>query len=446
MEPKRYLSKGVLVWLVVGGALVFAHDGVHGVGESKVDWDRQVATLNARLEKAPKDSIALSRLGSLYLTRARASGKHADFDQAIDAFRRVIAVLPENGPAWRGLAYAHLGRHDFSEAMAAARATSELEPDSKATLAMMADIHIALGHRLEASLLAEAMLAGEENVAGLTRAAQAAEMRGDLVRAETLFRQARDRSDSDGERAWLDTMLAEIYWQIGELDSAKVHFEKSLEHANTASYAHWRLAVMARFAGDTQAALHHVQHAISLTPDRPAIVFERGRVASMLGDKATAERCFQRAITTIEAEIVNGDEGHLRELAAFLAAADRNLSRALNLALRDLKKRQDWQSRELVAWLYYRNDRVDEAVSHVRTALRTGVTHPRLLLRAGIIFEAAGLHFHAYHAFRKGLAVTDAVEPTLRQRAERQFNAIQNDPARIRGLLGVQTDSVSEND
>lgn len=125
-----------------------------------------------------------------WLDIARVSHEHEDFQRAIHGFSAALAAEPESPSARVGLAYALAGRHRFSEALGHARAAAELRPDSLEVLALLADLHIALGHELEAEVLVEYLEARSLTLETLARRGLVHDLRGRREEALTSLRES----------------------------------------------------------------------------------------------------------------------------------------------------------------------------------------------------------------------------------------------------------------
>lgn len=68
----------------------------------------QLSTLRARIAAHPRDDVAITQLGDMYL----AAGK---YEQAIPLYQRALAVNPKNVAAQTGLAEARESQHEAQQ-------------------------------------------------------------------------------------------------------------------------------------------------------------------------------------------------------------------------------------------------------------------------------------------------------------------------------------------
>ena len=120
---------------------------------------------------------------------------------------------------------------------------------------------------------------------------------------------------------------------------------------------------------------------------RPSFLRELGEVYQDLGRVTDAQRWLSEAEDRMLAELRQGGIGHARELVELWLSRGRNLERAVELALRDLKEvRQDAAAFETAAWALHKVGRNAEAVPLMDEALRRSKSESRTLWRAGMLF------------------------------------------------------------
>jgi len=68
----------------------------------------QLSTLRARIKAHPRDDVALTELGDMYLTVGK-------YDQAIPLYQRALAANPKNVAAQTGLSEARESQREASQ-------------------------------------------------------------------------------------------------------------------------------------------------------------------------------------------------------------------------------------------------------------------------------------------------------------------------------------------
>ena len=79
-----------------------------------------------------------------------------------------------------------------------------------------------------------------------------------------------------------------------------------------------------------------------------------------------------------------------RQLAMFWADHDEKLDQALAIAQKERSTRQDIYTCDALAWILYKNDRLEEAKKSIAEALRLGTRDARLYYHAGMIYNELG--------------------------------------------------------
>jgi tetratricopeptide (TPR) repeat protein len=216
--------------------------------------------------------------------------------------------------------------------------------------------------------------------------------------------------------AWLYFELGERYFQASELESAALAYRSGI----AADPAHYRslagLAKVRAAQGAFDESIHLYQRSIAIIPF-PVYVEELGDVYRKIGKEKEAQQ---------EYDLVEyiGHLGELnrvlanRELALFHADQGIKLLEAVELARKELEVRHDIYTWDTLAWVLYKNGRVEEAAAAMSKALVLQTNDPLLLFHAGMIYHAwakddeaedflsralkTNAHFHILHADEAG--------------------------------------------
>lgn len=368
------------------------HDGEHGPASVDPHAAETVRFFEARVDAQPGDLAALSRLATARLDLARASGDHSHYHAAESDFRRWLDA--GGTEAGIGLAYALLGQHRFEEALGYARGAAEAWPGEPQVWALLGDLHLALGHSVEAELAYRSLLDEGLTLHSLARMAQVHQLRGRVDEARSHYLDALQAGELLEEpaatRAWCHDMLGDLDFDAGLLANAREHYEKALALHPASHASVLRLAQLDGAAGDWHGAEHRLRDLVETYP-RPAYWMALGDALARQGHEREAGRWFALAEKHLLHDLDHGDPGHARELAQLYLRTGRDLDLAIGLARRDLRDvRQEPESHETLAWALHRSGRSDEALDSMKAALRPGPSSVRLLARASEVFLAAG--------------------------------------------------------
>lgn len=395
LRSAAQLSAGLVVMLLV--PLARGHDGAHSHFASSPIDVRRTATgiryFEARLAANPDDLIALSKLGALRLKMARRSGTHEEYAAAEQAFRDLLDRGGDPANAHIGLAYALAGRHRFSKALESARSAAATMHESSAVWALLGDLHFALGNYAEAEMAYARLLADGLTLQSLSRMAQIYELRGRYDEAVRLMNDALEAGrlldEPPSALAWCETMLGDMELNRERLDAAEGHYRAALKLDSGAHAAWWRIADIAIRRGQSVEAENRLRDLVRVAP-LPQYLIALGEALFSQGKLSEAEAWHAKAEAELVGDWERGEWGHVRELVEFWLASDRNLDRAVELALRDLHDvRHDRGAFETAAWAQFKAGRTNEAAALIRFALRPGPGSARLASRAAEILAAA---------------------------------------------------------
>ena len=108
-----------------------------------------------------------------------------------------------------------------------------------------------------------------------------------------------------------------------------------------------------------------------------------------------------------------------REIALFLADHQRDVHRAVEIAERDLRNRQDIYAYDVLAWARYQANDLSGAAEATKQALILGTQDPLLIYHAGMIAAASGDVERARRLLHKSLVINPSFDvPQAPQAAE----------------------------
>ncbi len=358
---------------------------------------KRLKWMEERLQQEPDDTLALSGLGGTWLWIARQTTRHTDFEKSAAAFERLLKVNPDTTTARAGLAQARLGQHRFAEALTAAQAAVHEQPDAPAALALLGDVHLALGNTTEAGLIFEQLERSHLTLDSLSRVALVRDAQGRSAEARTAMSEAIEAGGllkAEAEQiAWCESMLGEFAFHAGNLDEAATRYANALKGAPAMHHARFMLARLAAARGEIEQAEHDLIALVAEYP-LPRYRVQLGRVHLRHAEEAdlkAARDLFAAAESEMVAEVERGDLGHVRELVEFWLAHGGDATRAAEFALRELREvRHDPEGFEVAAWALHKAGRSAEAVGYMREALARNPGSARAHLRAADIYTALG--------------------------------------------------------
>ena len=291
-------------------------------GPDREQQNQEIAFFQARVHRDPYSNLDLASLAGLLLQRGRETGNPKDFRRAEEAARRSLALgTGHNVGTYRILAASLLDQHRFVEALEAARALVEAEPEDPVYRALLGEVQLELGDYHAARVTFGSLESARQHLAVAPALARWHEITGDTRAARGLLYAARDQAAARldlprAQLAWFHLRVGDFELRIGRLKQAERAFRTGLE-LNPEDYR--LLAAMARLEalrGRWDQAVEYGDDAIAVAFD-PTTLGLIAEAKAALGDSAAA----QDYLTAMEVATSSGDEPFHRPYGLLLLAA-----------------------------------------------------------------------------------------------------------------------------
>jgi tetratricopeptide (TPR) repeat protein len=352
-------------------------------GTAQVDEDTRRDQL--KLKAADADASLWVAVGQDFVRVARTHDEPRHYAQADACSTAALARSPADAAALRLRGLVMLNQHRFREARALALELLARHPEDTLSWGTLSDAELELGKLGDAIAAAQQMLDRKPNLPAYGRAAHLRWLEGDREGAKRLYQLAiaAGREQKDHEpRAWMLVQAAWVFWHEGDYAGAAAGFDLALR--DVPNYP-------AALAGKGRAALSlgHYRDAIAYLTRAleahalPETAWWLGDAYTLAGELDAARELYAR---------VERDGARLdpRMLALFYSSKQREPVLALQLARSAYAERQDWYSKDALAFALYRNAQLPEARRLAREAIASGIPDARLLYHAGLIERAAG--------------------------------------------------------
>jgi tetratricopeptide (TPR) repeat protein len=395
-----------------------------------LDTDQLIQFYQHRVARDPDDFAPYNQLAATYLQKARETGDPSYYHLAEKALRKSLELVsnqPAAAPALTSLAAVSLAKHQFREALQLAQQALALDPGNLAPNAVIGDAYIDLGEYEKASHAYQQLQSQRTPFSLSSRLAYMRFLHGDTHGALRLIHTAIEKAVTERvpaeNLAWSHTEQGDLFFHIGDRAKAEASYQSAL---TVYPQYHRALAGLARVRTAQQRyaeAVELYKQALAVVPF-PDYAAALGDLYTKIGSPAEAQKQYSLVeyiglLSAINQTMYN------RELALFYADHDLKLTEALTLAQRELEVRRDIYTYDVLAWALYKNDKLQEARTAMREALKLGTKDARLFFHAGMIAcrlehyeEARGYlqqalalnpHFHIFHA--------EIAERTLRELA-----------------------------
>lgn len=346
--------------------------------------DREIDTLQKRLDKTPEKADAWVLLGRAWVKKARQSADPGYYLSAGACADIALGIDPDHKLALELQALVLLNSHRFKEAVEKADLALAKDAEDLIALGAKSDALLELGRYPEATAAAQRMMDLKPSLPSYSRAAHLRYLSGDVATAKQIVRKAIDARDHrDPEPgAWVIVQAAMMFLNEGDEDGADAGFElalKSFPEYPPALVGRGRVALA---KGDAKRAVDFLKRAYQAS----ALVetaWLLGDARAAAGDTAGAEEAYSMVVK-------DGRRTDGRTLAAFYATKNRDIEEAVKLALAEREVRDDIYTEDTIAWALYRAGRLAEARKASDQALSLGTKESKLLYHAGAIRVAQG--------------------------------------------------------
>ncbi len=342
----------------------------------------------AEIAKHPGHYPFHNSLAMAYARRARETSDVQYYAKAEATLKQSFALAPDNFEGLKTVAWLQLGRHEFAKALETATALNKRTPDDVTVYGYLVDANAELGRYKEAVAAAQWMLdLRPGNVPGLTRAAYLRELHGNLAGALDLMQMAYDSTPfSEAEdRAWLLTQMAHLEFVDGHLPKAELYANGALGLFPNYHYALGTLAQVRIAQTRYQEAVTILQSRYQAAPHAEN-QYALAEALELSGRKDEAAQAYAEFESKSLAESELADNSN-HELIAYYVDHAHDPAKALAIARRELKRRQDVFTLDSYAWALAANGDIRQADAEIQKALRVGVKDPKLLSHAAAIAQ-----------------------------------------------------------
>lgn len=399
-----------LLVVLLSVVLLLGSGAADAAPRGQLDTPEVIRFWQQRIQNHPQGHLEYLLLGEALLRRTRETGDVTYLIQAEDATRQALQLQPHHRDAQALLSQVFFSLHRFPEALELAQ---PLADGSIPALATVADVQMALGNYDQAQIAYQHWADLKPSASLYSRQAALAEAMGDPQRSLQLLEQSAQEAVAMGELgeplAWHEHQIGWQLWLLGHLEEAETHFQRALE-----LYPHYYLAQagLGRIYAardDYPAAIEYFQRATEQIP-RPDLLTTLGDLYLLTDRPEDAERCFATVdligeLAQIQQQVYN------RQLVYAWADHDRNLERALEMALAELQIRHDILGWDAAAWAYYKNGFSVQAHEAMEQALTFHTQNPILYYHAGLIAQALGHNKDAQSLLNQALDLNPHFDP-----------------------------------
>ena len=437
MNARVHISRAVKFGLMLAFVLVAAC--VSGAAQT-TNTDASIHSIQIHLKLYPQDFKSYDALGASYIQKGRETADASYFELAKDALDKSLDLI-SNGPdaasAKTHMAEVAMSEHQFEEALAWAQEALALGSGDPSAWAIVGDALTDMGEYQRAddayARLRDPLhpkdesdaLAYERN----SRVAYLRFLRGDVPGAIELMRAAIAVSLTlrlPAENvAWSQYQLGEICFKSGDLTGAEQAYRAGLAIDQTSYRNLSGMGEVLTAEKKYPEAIALYQKAIAVVP-YPAFAAALYDLEIKVGraDDARKQLALLEFIGTLNP--VN-ERLFYRELALFYADHDLKLEESVELANKELEVRHDIYTWDILAWVLFKNGRVEEAAKAMNSALRLGTKDASIYFHAGLIYDRLGDNAKAKDFLERVQSLNPQFNPLFADQARQTLARLTSD-------------------
>jgi len=353
--------------------------------------ERSVANANQMIAAKPRQCSGYNQLAIALSRRARETSDPTFYAAAETALQKSFELSPGNLEGEKIHIWLLLGRHEFPDALEAAKALHQKVPRDVLVYGFLVDANAELGNYAEAEEAAQRMLdLHPGNLPALTRAAYLRELFGDIDGAFDLMDMAYQATPVQEyeDRAWIVTQMAHLRMISGDTESAEELLKQALLLFPRYHYALSNLARILEMQGRYAESVNLLQQLYAAAP-HPENLYLLAEGFEKAGRFREAQSAFAEFEKKSLKEAVKKDNSS-RELVFYYADHAKAPAKALKIAEQERAWRHDVYTLDAYAWALHVSGRDQEARKQVEAALAVGIRDPRLFQHAAAIAAVLG--------------------------------------------------------
>jgi tetratricopeptide (TPR) repeat protein len=366
----------------------------------------------------PDDIKSTMALVSLYIQEGRVTGNHSYYDAA--AMKYINQVLEKKKDHFEAMvlkAVIQLSQHHFTEALETADKARAINPYNAFIYGVIVDGNVEMGNYTVAVENSDKMMSIRPDIRSYARVSYLREIHGDYPGAiEAMNMAVEAGAYGDEPTAWSRVQLAHLYELTGDLKAAAMHYTIASEERPGYGYALAGLGRIAMAEKDYNKAIELHVKAIASVSDY-AIKEQLAELYLLANQKEKAGALMQQVIKELNAASEEGEQNinhHADGELAYIYLFQQELDKAEASARKEYNRRPDNITvNETMAWVLHKGGKVQEALTFVAAALKTGSKNPVLLCRAGLIYNKAGEKDKAKLLLNEGLRNHPNIDPLL---------------------------------
>jgi Putative Zn-dependent protease, contains TPR repeats len=383
---------------------------------------QEVATAEALIEKLPDSAAGYRALATAYVRIGRETGDPIYAEKAISTLEKGLGLAPGDIVLRKLKATVLLSDHQFRDAREIGRVLQIELPKDPYVLGILTDANAELGDYKEAAEFAQKMVDMRPDSSSYARAAHIRALYGDHEGSVELYKLAARTTDpGDKEaQAWSLAQLGNEFWRNGKYDESLRVYDESLQVMPGYHHALFGKGRTLASKGDLAGAKENLIESQTRSAGIDTVLL-LGDVYRKLGDSENAGKQYAMAEG---GEATLGAHYDEHRMALFWADNDKNLDRALEVAIADFAEIKDIYASDILAWSYYKKGMFAEAKAQAELAMRLKTRDARIYYHAGMIELALGNRSAAKKHLQTALQINPKFDLTKADSAVATLNTL----------------------
>jgi predicted Zn-dependent protease len=347
--------------------------------------------LSEKLAKIPGQYGFHSKLASTYTAFFSSTGEVEYLIKAENELLKVNDITNYGNPSYlKGLVYNYISQHQFKGALKLLEKAEALKEGLSETQKMLFDVHLEMGHYDKA----QAYLNKFENFSDfdyLIRLSKMSDHKGYLGAAIKYMEKAMaiaESSNLKGLKQWSYTNIADFCGHAGNIGQSYQYFLKALALDLNDAYAKKGIAWIVYSHEKNPDEALRILKSVMKTYKAPDYHLLKSEIAAYKCDDDMKKAQLGLYRTSMK----NKAYGEIYNAYNILLYADENvqLQEAIAIAKIEVNNRATPQSYDLLAWYYFKNGNLQDALSIVETYIINKTYEPATLYHEAEIYKAAG--------------------------------------------------------
>jgi len=370
-----------------------------------------------KIEKTPDQYGFHSKLASTYTNYFSATGEVEYLIKAENELIKVNETTRYMNPSYlKSLAYNYVSQHKFKEALELLEKAETLGERLSETQKMLFDVHLELGNYEKA----QAYLKTFEKFSDfdyLIRLSKWSDHKGNLDAAIKYMEKAMaiaESSNLDHLKQWSYTNIADFYGHAGDIEKSYNHFLKALKLDPNDAYAKKGIAWIVYSHEKNPDEALRILSSVTNAYKAPDYYLLKSEIADFKGDNVLRDA--QLGLYKIAMQ--NSAYGDMYNKYNVLLYTDENsnLKDAIAIAKTEVNNRPTPQSYDLLAWSYFKNGNLNEALQIVDDHIINKTFEPATLYHVAEIYKAAGRTENVEPLKKELLASIYELGPTMEEK------------------------------